>query len=248
MKGIVGDLGVMKIPLKEDAKLVKQCPYRLNPRYKERVKDEIDKMLAAGIIEPVEESEWVSPMVVQEKKTKGEIRISVDLHKLNDASIHDPFPTPFTDEVLENVGGQEAYSFIDGFLGYHQIKIAKEARHKTTFVTEWGSFQYTAMPFGLKNAPTNFSRVVVAVFKEYIHKFLEVYFDDWTVFCLIKKHIGDLRLMLQKCRQYQISLNLKKCIFYAPFGILLGHIVCRQGLMVDSAKVAIIVNLPAPNL
>ena len=69
------------------------------------------------------------------------------------------------------------------------------------------------MLFGLKNAPAIFSRVVVAVFKEYIHKFLEVYFDDWTVFGLIDKHIGDLILMLEKCRQYQISLNLKKCIF-----------------------------------
>ena len=83
------------------------------------------------------------------------------------------------------------------------------------------------MPFGLKNVPAMFSRVVVAVFKEYIHKFLEVYFDDWTVFGLTKDHIGDLRLMFEKCRQYQISLNLKKCIFCAPFGILLGHIVCR---------------------
>ena len=64
-------------------------------------------MLAAGIIEPVEESEWVSPMVVQEKKTKGDIRICVDLSKVNDASLHDPFPTPLTDEVLDNVGGHE---------------------------------------------------------------------------------------------------------------------------------------------
>ena len=115
MKGIVRDLGVMRIPLQEDARLVKQRPYRLNPHYKEKVKDEIDKMLAAGIIEPVEESEWVSPMVVKEKKTKGDIRICVDLRKLNDASLHDPFLTPFTDEVLDNVGGQEVYSFTDGF-------------------------------------------------------------------------------------------------------------------------------------
>ena len=62
-------------------------------------------MLAAGIIELVEESEWVSPMVVQDNKTMGEIRICVDLRKLNDASVYDPFPTPFTDEVLDNVGG-----------------------------------------------------------------------------------------------------------------------------------------------
>ena len=97
-------------------------------------------MLAVGIIEPVEESEWVSPMVVQDKKTKGEIRICVDLRKLNDASIHDPFPTPFTDEVLDNVGGQEVYSFTDGFLGYHHIRIHGEDRHNTTFAIEWGSF------------------------------------------------------------------------------------------------------------
>ena len=86
-------------------------------------------MLVAGIIEPVEESEWVSPMVVQEKKTKGEIRICVDLLKLNDASLHDPFPTPFTNEVLDNVGGKEVYSFTDGFSSYHQIRIHSKDRH-----------------------------------------------------------------------------------------------------------------------
>jgi hypothetical protein len=202
-------------------------------------------MLEAGIIEPVEESEWVSPMVVQEKK-QGGIRICVDLRKLNDAFLHDPFPTPFTDEVLENVGGQEAYSFTDGFSGYHQIKIAPEDRYKTTFSTEWGSYQYTVMPFGLKNAPTIFSRVVIAAFKEFIHQFLEVYLDDWTIYSLLKDHVEVLRMMLERCRQCQISLNIKKCIFGTPFGILLGHIVCKQGLLVDPAKIAVIVNLPPP--
>ena len=136
MKGILGDLGVMRIPLKEGAKPVRQHPYILNPRYKEKARQGLDKMIGAGTIEAVEESEWVSPMVVQDKKTKGEIRICVDLRKLNDASVHDPFPTPFTNEVLENVGGQEVYSFTDGFSGYHHIRIHKEDRHKTTFATE----------------------------------------------------------------------------------------------------------------
>ena len=85
----------------------------------------------------MEESEWVTPMVVQDKKTKGEIRICVDLRKLNDASIHDLFPAPFIDEVLDNVGGQEVYSFTDGFSGYHQIRIQEEDMHKTTFAIEW---------------------------------------------------------------------------------------------------------------
>lgn len=62
-------------------------------------------MLEAGIIELVEEFDWVSTMVVLKKNQKGEIHIYIDLRKLNDACVHDPFPTPFTDEVLENVGG-----------------------------------------------------------------------------------------------------------------------------------------------
>jgi hypothetical protein len=134
MKGIKGPMGEMKIPLKQDARPMKQRPYQLNPKYKQKVKIELDRMLEARIIEPAEESEWIIPMVVQDKKTR-EIRFCVDLKKLNDACLHDPFPTLFTDEVLDNVGGQEVYSFIDGFSGYHQIKIAKEDHHKTTFET-----------------------------------------------------------------------------------------------------------------
>jgi hypothetical protein len=76
-------------------------------------------MLEAGIIEPIEELEWISPMVVHDKKQGRGIRICVNLRKLNDACLHNPFPTPFTDEVLENVGGHEAYSFTDGFSPYH---------------------------------------------------------------------------------------------------------------------------------
>ena len=77
----------------------------MNPKYKEKVNEELDKMLVVGIIEPVKESNWVSPMVVQEKKKQGEIRICVDLRKINYACVNDPFSTSFTDEVLENVGG-----------------------------------------------------------------------------------------------------------------------------------------------
>jgi hypothetical protein len=151
-------------------------------------------MLEASIIELVEESKWISLMVVQDNK-QGGIGICVDLRKLNDACLHDPFPTPFTDEVLENVGAHEAYSFIDGFSSYHQIKIAHEDRYKTTFAIEWGSYQYTSMSFGLKNAPTIFSRVVIVAFKEFIHHFLEVYLDDWTFYSLLKNHVAILQLM-----------------------------------------------------
>jgi hypothetical protein len=139
-------------------------------------------------------------LVVQDKKQGRGIRVCVDLRKLNDACLHDPFPTPFTDEVLENIGGHKTYSFTDGFSRYHQIKIAREDRHKTMFATEWGSYQYTVMSFGLNNEPMIFSRVVIIAFKEFIHQFLKVYLDDWTMYRLLKDHVEFLRLMLEQCR------------------------------------------------
>jgi hypothetical protein len=118
MKGIAGELEEMKIPLKPNAKTSKQRLYRLNPLYKKKVKIEIDRMLEAGIIEPIAELEWINPMVIRDKKIGG-IIICVDLRKLNDSFLHDRFPTSFIDEFLENVGGHEAYSFTGGFFGYH---------------------------------------------------------------------------------------------------------------------------------
>lgn len=67
------------------------------------------------------------------------------------------------------------------------------------------------------------------------------------VFGLVKRHVESLRLMLDTCHRYQIVLNLNKFIFCVPFGILLGPVVCKQGLMVDLAKIVVIENLEAPN-
>jgi hypothetical protein len=125
MKGIVGEPGEINIPLKLEARPIRQRPYRLNPIYKQKERAEIDRMLEKRIIEPVDESKWISPMLVYENK-KGGIRIYVYLRNLNDSYLHDPFPTPFIDEVLENVAGQEAYSFTNGFSSCHQIKITPE--------------------------------------------------------------------------------------------------------------------------
>jgi len=140
-------------------------------------------MLEARIIEPVEEFDWVSLMVVQEKKQNGEIRICVGLWNINDVCVHDPFPTSFTDEVLDNVGGYGAYSFTDGFYGYHEIKITPENSIKMTFTMEWGCFQYTVMSFGLKNSLVIYSRVVIVAFKEFIHKSLCVPHHCASVAC-----------------------------------------------------------------
>jgi hypothetical protein len=98
------------------------------------------------------------------------------------------------------------------------------------------------MPFGLNKSSTVFSRIVIETFQD----FIEVYMDDWMIYSLLKEHVALLRLMFDKCRELHILLNLRKCIFYVPHGNLLGHIVCREGVLVDPAKVAFIVNMPPP--
>jgi hypothetical protein len=130
--------------------------------------------------------------------------------------VHDPFPTPFTDEVLEQVAGKESYSFTDGFSGYHQVRIVEEDKKKTTFITKWGSFAYNVMTFGLRNAPAILSRIVIASFREFIHKFIEVYMDDWMVYSLLKEHVALLHLIFDIVERS------------VPHGNWLGHIVCQS--------------------
>ena len=115
-----------------------------------------------------------------------------------------------------------------------------------TFVIEWGFYQYMVIPFGLKNVPAIFSRIVVSTLKDFIHKFLEVYFDDWTMFCIVRDHIEGLHMMLGRCRQYQIVLDSNKSIFCAPCVVPLGHIMCHDNILVDPTKIMIILDLPPP--
>ena len=102
------------------------------------------------------------------------------------------------------------------------------------------------MPFGFKNAPTVFSRIVVKTFQEYIYKTMAVYFDDWTIYSMLKDHCKWIGLMLERYRQIQLVLNIRKCIFVTPIGTLLGHIVCKEGIKVDFAKIKIILDLKPP--
>jgi hypothetical protein len=155
MKGLNPEFYHHKINLAKDAIPVQQRRYRLNPNYAAKVKEEIDKLLRVGFIRPVQRATWLSPIVVVPKKN-GKLRVCVDYRKLNAATITDAFPLPFTDGVLDTVAGHEMYSFLDGFSGYNQIRMAEEDQEKTAFVTEWGVFVAVVMMFGLKTAPATF--------------------------------------------------------------------------------------------
>jgi len=188
----------MKIKLIPGENLIKKRPYKLAHKYKSIIQKEIEGMLALGIIYPIDKAEWESPMVVHPKKNDpNKLKICVDFRGLNKLTLTDLFPTPFNDEIINEFAGHECYSFIDGFAGYNQVSEAKEDQPKTTFVFEFGSFSYKVIPFGLKNAPTIFSRIVVKAFEEYIYKTMVVYFNDWTIYSLFKNHIQCLRLMLE---------------------------------------------------
>jgi len=103
------------------------------------VKEELDKLLEAGFIRPVETTAWVSPMVLALTKN-GKLRVCVNYKALNKVTKKDRYPLPFCEEILEKVAGHEIYAFRDGYRGYHQVKITLEDQLKTTFTTPWGTF------------------------------------------------------------------------------------------------------------
>jgi hypothetical protein len=135
LKGIPQDLAQHRIKLDTTMPSAHQAKYRLNPNYVTVVKQEIDKLLAIGFIEFVKEATWLSPIVIVPKKN-DKMKTCIDFRKLNATTKKDPYPLPFTYEVLNTVARYEAYYFFDGYLGYHQISIALNDRYKTTFVTD----------------------------------------------------------------------------------------------------------------
>ena len=183
-------------------------------------------------------------MVVPKKN--GKLRVCIDLKKVNAATCRDHYPLPFSEHVLERVAGKEAYSFLDGYSGYNQISIAEEDQPKTAFITEYGVFAFKRMPFGLTNAPATFQRLMNHAFREFLRQFLEVFLDDLCVHSSWKEHLECLQKVFMKCRYYRISLNPHKCQFWVKHGVILGHIVSRNGISTDEGKVKLILELPPP--
>ncbi|GKB53347.1 reverse transcriptase domain-containing protein [Tanacetum coccineum] len=194
IKGIDPKFCTHKILMEDNVKPTVQHQRRVNPKIHEVIKKEVIKLLDAGLIYPISDSPWVSPVHCVPKKggitvienDDNELiptrlvtgwRVCIDYRKLNDATRKDHFPLPFMDQMLERLAGNEYYCFLDGFSGYFQIPIDPKDQEKTTFTCPYGTFAYRRMPFGLCNAPGPFpsSRwnkyILVAV--DYLSKWVE---------------------------------------------------------------------------
>ncbi|GAU31019.1 hypothetical protein TSUD_214550 [Trifolium subterraneum] len=189
---------------------------------------------------------WLANIVPVPKKD-GKVRMCVDYRDLNRASPKDDFPLPHIDVLVDSTAKSKVFSFMDGFSGYNQIKMAVEDREKTAFITPWGTFCYKVMPFGLTNAGATYQRGMTTLFHDMMHKEIEVYVDDMIVKSgTEEEHVEYLSKMFQRLRKYRLRLNPNKCTFGVRSGKLLGFIVSQKGIEVDPDKVRAIREMPAP--
>jgi hypothetical protein len=169
--------------------------------------------------------------VVTVKKKNREIRVCIDFRNLNRACLKDNYHLPSMDHLLQIVIGSEMMSTLDGFSGYNQVAMARKDRHKTAFVTPWGTYSYIEMPFGLINASATFQRAMDHAFKDFLFKFIVVYQNDITVYSKKRfDHISHFRPTFDKSRKLGISLNPKKSFMGMFEAKLLGHIVSKEGV------------------
>jgi hypothetical protein len=139
------------------------------------------------------------------------------------------------------------FSKIDLRSGYHQLRIRPSDIPKTPFITKYGLYEFTVMSFGLTNAPTFFMNLMNSVFMDYLDKFMVVFIDDILIYSQSEEeHVNHLKMVLQRLREHQLYANLSKCEFWINEVLFLGHIINKEGLVVDPKKVVDILNWKAP--
>nr|GEZ29748.1 reverse transcriptase domain-containing protein [Tanacetum cinerariifolium] len=198
-KGINPEFCTHKILLEWDFTPAVQHQRSVNPKIHDVIKQEVIKLLDAGLIYAISYSPLVSPVHCVPKKggitvvenEDNELiptrlvtgwRVCINYHKLNEATRKHHFPLPFMDQMLERLAGNQYYCFLNGFSGYFQIPIDPKDQEKTTFTYPYGTFAYRRMPFGLCNALGTFQMCMMAIFHDMIKKTMEVFMDDFFVF------------------------------------------------------------------
>ncbi|RVW33912.1 Transposon Ty3-G Gag-Pol polyprotein [Vitis vinifera] len=198
------------------ARPVKQKLRRLHSRWSLHVKEEIQKQLSVGFLSVVEYPEWLANVVPLPKRD-NKVRVCVDFRDLNKASPKDDFSLPHIDMLVNSTAGHLMLSFMNGFFKYSQILMAPEDMEKTSFITEWGTYCYRVMSFGLKNAGATYQIATTTLFHDMMHR--------------------DVK--------FRLRLNPKKCTFGVTSRKLLGYMVSKRGIEANPDKIKAILDMPA---
>ena len=226
-----------------DSAPIKQHPYRVSPMKKELLDKEVQYMLENDIIEE-SQSNWSSPCILVPKHDGG-FRFCTDFRKVNDKTKSDSFPIPRIANCIDQIGNAKFVSTFDMLKGYWQVPLTQRAREISAFVTPRGLYQYKVMPFGMKNAPATFQRMVNKLVRDIDG--CEGYIDDVVIFSdNWSDHIRQIKRFFQIMREAKLTINLMKSEFGKATVKYLGHIVGQGQVRPLDAKIQTIVKYPIP--
>ena len=226
-----------------DSAPIKQHPYRVSPMKKELLDKEVQYMLQNDIIEE-SQSNWSSPCILVPKHDGG-FRFCTDFRKVNDKTKSDSFPIPRIADCIDQIGNAKFVSTFHMLKGYWQVPLTQRAREISAFVTPSGLYQYKVMPFGMKNAPATFQRMVNKLVRNIDG--CEGYIDDVVIFSdNWSDHIRQIKRFFQIMREAKLTINLMKSEFGKATVTYLGHIVGQGQVRPLDAKIQTIVKFPIP--
>jgi hypothetical protein len=177
----------------------------------------------------------------------GTLQLCIDYRQLNKTTIKNKYPLPRINDLFDKFGGASIFSKIDLRSGYHQIQIKDEDIHKTTIRMRYGRYEFVVVPFGLTNAPATFMCLMNNVLSKFLEKFVLVFIYDILIYSKNREeHEEHLRLVLQVLMEHHLYSKFRKCDFFQNQVNYLGHVISKEGVVVDPDKIRYIMEWPTP--